>query len=40
MTKRLRPERRAEIRRLIEAIRADLREIRALLEARMEAQGR
>ncbi len=43
MKKNLTPENRAEIRRLIEGIRADLRELRAMFErvqARMEAQGR
>jgi hypothetical protein len=41
--KKLTPEKRAEIRRLIEEVRGDLREIRTMLErvqARMEAQGR
>ena len=43
MKKKLTPENRAELRRLIEELRTDMRELRTMLErvqARMEAQGR
>ncbi len=39
MARKMRPEKRAEIRRLIEEIRADLREVRALLERAQRRSG-
>jgi len=43
MKKKLTPEKRAELRQLIEELRADMRELRTMLErlqARQEARGR
>lgn len=43
MKKKLTPEERAEFRNLIEELRADMHELRTMLErvqARMDAQGR